>query len=168
MTTNGANRPINTILILTFLIINTKYINLTIGNIIINHLDAHHQLISMNPVTKREILFCHAAVSYYHTEWIFHLESFYLSLSLMSHPYHGSDFQRWTILPFPLHYLFITNNQFHDNFHKLFEDVVHLRPAECAVSLRLVRSPQINCACRFLSFLDCQISTANSEKAAWW
>ena len=53
MTTNGANRPINTILILTILIINTKYINLTIGNIIINHLDAHHQLISMNPFTKR-------------------------------------------------------------------------------------------------------------------
>ena len=45
MTTNGANRPINTILILIFLIINTKYINLTIGNIIIYHLDAHHQLI---------------------------------------------------------------------------------------------------------------------------
>ena len=40
MTTNGATRPINTSLILTFLIINTKYINLTIGNIIINHLDA--------------------------------------------------------------------------------------------------------------------------------
>ena len=53
MTTNGATRPINTSLILTFLIINTKYINLTIGNIIINYLDAHYQLISMNPFTKR-------------------------------------------------------------------------------------------------------------------
>ena len=49
---NGANRPI--ILILTFLIINTKYINLTIGNIIINHLDAHHQLYVYESINKEE------------------------------------------------------------------------------------------------------------------